>query len=339
MIGEKALSIKELLRMSERAIDRYCYRRNIPSIPASLAPSGFLGEKDFAVFHIPTISIMLSPTAPKFLSRHTYYNRTWWLNYYIYHELTHYEQFLKLRKTKNHITRDQFDEWEAIREGQLYADRTMKTYSEEVINPILPEIGSGIVAGVGLGVGFKLIDHFYSKHVKKNLANPVGIDGWKFPVVDIGQLSPDIRKELSSLVNKGKVIKYTDYTFPMTKTGYILASHKISPEKQAKKESLRSLQEGSWKWHPHFKQIERKMVEEVKKNPELYSSPSRAVKDELEQLFQTGDKKYYLLKAAIKTEIRDRKARKKAKNFKELTLPELESCLGFANRLYKGGKL
>ena len=75
-----------------------------------------------------------------------------------------------------------------------------------------------------------------------------------------------------------------------------------------------------------------------RKNPEyLYLDPTRLVKYRLETLFRTQPSNFYLYKDAIKDAIRDREKGKipKTVTLRSLTLTELKSVLGFANRLYR----
>ena len=73
-----------------------------------------------------------------------------------------------------------------------------------------------------------------------------GFDRSWFPIVDIGMLSAEERKALKVAVRDGRAVKYVDYTFPQTKTGYAIVEPGIDPGTQAVREALRSLQEGSW---------------------------------------------------------------------------------------------
>ena len=99
------------------------------------------------------------------------------------------------------------------------------------------------------------------------LRNPIRLNSFTFPIVDIGQLAPTMRKELSNLARQGKVIKYTDYTFPTTKTGYAISSFKESPQKQVARETMRSFRKGIWVYHPKRKEIEKRLLAQLKANP------------------------------------------------------------------------
>lgn len=74
----------------------------------------------------------------------------------------------------------------------------------------------------------------------------------RFPRVNIGHISDADLKLYKKMVRQGEAVKYTDYTFPKTKTGYAKRDTKKgrTPESQAKMESIRSLLAGSWKNAP-----------------------------------------------------------------------------------------
>src|SRR3990167_2199907 len=72
--------------------------------------------------------------------------------------------------------------------------------------------------------------HEEDKHRgKKSIANPkysLTSVTHEFPLTDIGQIEPENKKALASLVKQGIVITYEDYTFPKIKRGYAVATGK-----------------------------------------------------------------------------------------------------------------
>ena len=158
MIAEKSLQPEEILRISRNATRTYCINRGYPIIPVQFAKPRLLREKQFAVFSDKIISILINPNACSRLSKELPYNRVWWLNNYIVHELIHYKQFLEKRA---------FDEEEATFAGNLYADKMIKTYSPEVINPIIETIGYGLGLGMGFAVAHKAIDKVWKNPFPK----------------------------------------------------------------------------------------------------------------------------------------------------------------------------
>jgi len=132
VIAERVIEPPELLRISRRAVTVFCRANSVPIIPVHFAKTDELKENQFAVFHITKRCILIRPGAPDWLKKHTAYNRVWWVNNYIRHELTHYLQYLKGARDPD----KDFDHTEADWEGQQYADWAIKTYSKEVINPM-----------------------------------------------------------------------------------------------------------------------------------------------------------------------------------------------------------
>lgn len=117
-----------------------------------------------------------------------------------------------------------------------------------------------LTMGLGFGTGLTLAGMTLKRMVEKN--PPIA---GKLPLVAIGQFSPQEKKDLDKMVRAGTAIKYIDYTFPMTKTGYALATHKLPPPKQMIKESLRSLKEGVWVVVPEsYKRVEKRLLSELK---------------------------------------------------------------------------
>ncbi len=92
----------------------------------------------------------------------------------------------------------------------------------------------------------------YANPGKYKNYKPVAFTGLKFPIVNIGQLSKQQVNRLNLMVKKGALIKYVDYTFPKTKTGYAMLDphYGESRQEQRVRRSLESLVNGSWKYVP-----------------------------------------------------------------------------------------
>lgn len=136
MISEYSVKINELLRMSKEAIKRYCRQEGLSNIQVEY---GILDKsKEFAGFVYNTIpvKIVLNTNACDRLNNMQPIKRVWWLNNYIVHELTHYKQYLFMRKNNIPISEKKFNEYEANLTGNIYADRVIKNYTVEQINPV-----------------------------------------------------------------------------------------------------------------------------------------------------------------------------------------------------------
>ena len=132
MIGHLSLKTNEILRMSRIAVGIYCQRYGLPVISVKL---GTVDPKSFAEYSIINNCILLSSNANVFLAKHSPDKRVWWLNNYIMHELTHYKQRILLGRLHRPLTSHNFDDGEARREGEHYADSILGTYSTKDINP------------------------------------------------------------------------------------------------------------------------------------------------------------------------------------------------------------
>jgi len=324
MLATKATDPTETLDFARRAVRHYCYIYKLSLIPVRY---GEVPEKAKAAFHYPPPTILLWGGISIWLGQYPPRERAWALLSCIGHELAHYKQYISIKRRKVPILLRELEN-EASLTGRQYADDTIAAYTPEEINPILPEIASAAITGVGLGIGFKAVDlitkrlgisknpllakqfsgkvfylwgvfryreyaqdealrlrrlgykvriydvpegwaiYYYPKIKGPNPVvrklNPITINGWKFPFTDIGQISPEVKKELLRLVRQGIVIKYADYTFPLTKTGYALSTHKESLQKQTAKETLRSFRQGLWKYHPQRREIEKQLLAETK---------------------------------------------------------------------------
>ena len=148
MIGHKALSLAEVVRMSRQGLNLYCKIAHLKPIPLLVAKLGQL-DPAFAVLRYPRLAILLRPDATVFLAKHPLTARVWWLNYYLIHELIHYRQYLNGAR-KN----EEFSEKEAELQGQLYADRVVRTYTKEQINPAgkNPSLDDAIDQCIALGL-------------------------------------------------------------------------------------------------------------------------------------------------------------------------------------------
>ena len=133
MISEISLKISEIVRMSKGAVSVYCRRHGLPTVSVNV---GTVISNSFAEYDIGTNCIFISCDAGECLRKYRPDERVWWLNNYIYHELTHYRQRFTLIKMKKPFVRKNFDENEARREAEHYADSILSTYSKEDINPI-----------------------------------------------------------------------------------------------------------------------------------------------------------------------------------------------------------
>ena len=143
MISEKSLILNELKRMCQNSVNRFCRANHIPNILVRIHE---LEGRTFASFDWRYSCVWLSTKAPKLLEEHTSYNKVWWLNKTIIHELTHYIQYLRAIKLKRRplFTEDERDrlEEEADIEGNTFADNIMKRYTEDIINPEQHKLGS-----------------------------------------------------------------------------------------------------------------------------------------------------------------------------------------------------
>ncbi len=82
----------------------------------------------------------------------------------------------------------------------------------------------------------------------------------QFPIIDIGQFDKKTVARLQRQVKNGKIVKYTDYTFPKVKNGYAIRKSENS-EAQGLIESLKSLFNGSWIYVPKaLMQVEHEII-------------------------------------------------------------------------------
>ncbi len=169
MLSSKFVDRIELLSWIKKEVASYCIRNSLPILPVRY---GSVPPNSKAIFANLPSRIQVWEGYSKWLSSYSPYHRDWHVHHTIFHELWHYRQYLFALKEGKRITLDIFNENDAYIQGDTKADEILSNMSTEEVNPILPVIGEGIVAGLGLGVGFKVVDHFYNKHVTKNPAKP-----------------------------------------------------------------------------------------------------------------------------------------------------------------------
>ena len=167
MIGKLSLQHDRLLSILGKGITDYCKKYYLPRIFASYGYVSGAGGIRFKYEHsLP--HIVVHPKLSKYLLRRNEFGRVYYLLEAIGHEMTHYRQYLRARAPGIPITKKIFLENEAYAEGMRFANTEIWKFDSKEINPILPAIGSGIVSGVGLGIGFKAIDAAWNKMTKKN---------------------------------------------------------------------------------------------------------------------------------------------------------------------------
>ena len=136
MISKKCEDINEIKRISQNFVNSYCWHRHIPSIPVFVIKNEIMIPKELALFSVQHVCICIAPQTRDFLVRYEPRDRVWWLNNCIAHELTHYRQYLKLKRKYEVVTTNMFNEQEAKDAGKTHANVVMKYYTPETINPM-----------------------------------------------------------------------------------------------------------------------------------------------------------------------------------------------------------
>jgi len=165
MIGNKSIMSSELLRIFRDAMQNYLVISGLPSIPVEYG--SVTGKGGLAFIYKPVPKILLHRNLSIYLRNHTDYGRVWYLLQAIGHEGKHYKQYLRQKNLGISFTEMIFPEKEAYIEGQLFADTNIGRYSKQDINPILSNIASSAITGVGLGLGFKGVDFITGKFRRK----------------------------------------------------------------------------------------------------------------------------------------------------------------------------
>ena len=166
MITHKISKFSGLLQEMNRIANAFCTRNKLPKISV-IPDNGTIEPEARAAYNWRKHKIMVSSRLLTYLQEHPNRIKVWGLYSAIRHELRHYEQYLFLHTKYKRVTRDIFDEEDAILTGRLFADRNISNLTPSQINPILESFGSSVVAGLGLGVGFKGIDLLATKLRKK----------------------------------------------------------------------------------------------------------------------------------------------------------------------------
>jgi len=132
MISDKSQIPDELSRLIKIEVDMYCDKNKISHIPVKY---GQVTKGKGANFDIRSPSLILSPTLSKQLKRHLPLQRVWYMLHLLGHEMKHYDQYIRLKKTGKPIRKEDFSEEEAYLAGYQFADDTIKRYTQDEINP------------------------------------------------------------------------------------------------------------------------------------------------------------------------------------------------------------
>ena len=165
MLSGKFVSRAELLTWIKKEVAIYCNRNQLPILPVRY---GTVPVTAKAIFAYPPPMIEVWQEYSKWLSPYLPYHRVWHVHHSLFHELWHYRQCLFALSQRKRITLDVFNENDAYTQGDTKADEILSNMSIDEINPILPEIGSAMIAGVGLGLGFKGVELLTKQLRKKN---------------------------------------------------------------------------------------------------------------------------------------------------------------------------
>ena len=158
MLSEKLVSKSELLVWIKRKVANYCDKNGLPVLPVKY---GAVPPSAKAVFANLPVRMQVWEEYSEWLSSHSPSNRVWHVNHALYHELWHYRQYLFAKEHGKRITLSIFSESDAYSHGDVSADEVLSRMSTEEINPILPLIGENIIAGLGLGIGFKAVENLF----------------------------------------------------------------------------------------------------------------------------------------------------------------------------------
>ena len=135
MIAHKVSSFSGLLKLVSTITDEYCRLHRLP-ILSVIPDDGSMEPESKAAFNYKRVKLMVSPRLINYIKSHTNYNKVWAIYSSIRHELRHYEQYIHLRRTRQIITKNKFDENEATIIGRTWADDRTSSHTLEEINPI-----------------------------------------------------------------------------------------------------------------------------------------------------------------------------------------------------------
>ena len=229
MISDLSIKLDDLFRMSVKAVKRYCSENNLLLIRVNVVDPDVLPERAFAVFNIPNVCIFLSSNSHLSLIKLTPIQRVWWLNYYIVHEVVHYEQYLELKKKYKYVTKSMFNEHEAEEKGAAYANWAITTYNEQIINPIklIKEIFKNKSKSLSISRNPNHVKDYKQFHGMKNAkVTSIEYEPPKQPLVNLGELvSLEYRPNFKSR-SKGTVFSHImgDDGKKLFKTNVILAT-------------------------------------------------------------------------------------------------------------------
>ena len=202
MLSEKLVNKSELLNWIKKEVTSYCDRNNLPVLPVKY---GHVPTGSKAVFAFPPARIQVWEKYSNWLTKHIPYNRVWHVHHSVTHELWHYRQYLYSLRQNKPITIEAFDEKETYNQGDTQADKIVGLMSSNEINPlglstILPQIGSGILSGIGIGTGWTMVDHVYKKMTKRaNPGTPVTPEVTAKGIIELSRTRTATNEELSSL--------------------------------------------------------------------------------------------------------------------------------------------
>lgn len=165
MLGKEIVEPDKLLQKFRSSVNEYCDKTGVRRIPVTYGKVE--NDRSGGEFNVYRPKITLNPKLPHRLIKYSHHERSWKILELLGHELKHYDQYLELKKSGISPRPELFDEKKAKSAGLKHANESIGKYASEQINPILPEIASGMVAGIGLGAGFKTSEVIWNKLFKK----------------------------------------------------------------------------------------------------------------------------------------------------------------------------